>query len=59
MKNSDFSAIVTYQEQAREKSLKDLLDLPYTRVSLGLGQGEWLGGARDSCDAVLRDEVAE
>ena len=43
MKNSDFSAIVTYQEQAREKSLKDLLDLPYTRVSLGLGQGEWLG----------------
>lgn len=42
MKNSDFSAIVSYQEQAREKSLKDLLDLPYTRVSLGEGQGKWL-----------------
>ena len=39
MKNSDFSAIVSYQEQAREKSLKDLLDLPYTRVSLTVWQG--------------------
>lgn len=43
MKNSDFSAIVSYQEQAREKSLKDLLDLPYTRVSLGVGQREGHG----------------
>ena len=44
MKNSDFSAIVSYQEQAREKSLKDLLDLPYTRVRQGGGRGG-TGGA--------------
>ena len=38
MKNQDFSAIVSYQEQAREKSLKDLLDLPYTRVGVREGR---------------------